>query len=333
MKRVLWGIEAIILFVLVLLLTNHFSNEIMIDHYNNKEYQENNITFLGVLEPYIAPYNLGNVYYQRCDYESAIAKYQEALQYNPPEGYDCKIRINEVLAMVATIDADSVDVKNYDETIDYLQSAQAILCEHGCASMEGSTGHNKDAQQLKEDIDKFIYELGIKVSFVKNDENGESLSGATLQILDENEQILYEWTSDGTKFTEIRFLIGKSYIYREVKAPEGYKQAEDIMFTIEEDGTVTYNIGANAQDASGNEVTMVDQKQESENSNNGEEQEPQNQDTSEDEKDEENETNDTEPQVEEQLQDIQNQSQEEREEEISNDEGSFNYEFSYGPSW
>lgn len=341
MKRVLWGIEAVLLLALVVLLTNQICNENMLKRYSHKDYQENSFAFLGFLQPYIAPYNLGNVYFQRGDYEGAIEKYQEALKFNPPNEYDCQIRINEVLAMVTPIDTTTITVDNYDETIEFLKSAQTILCENGCASMEGSAGHNEDAQQVKEDIDRLIYELGVKVSFIKNDEKGEPLSGASLQILDEGEQVLYEWTSNGEPFTQIRFQVGNTYIYHEEKSPEGYIEAQDISFTINEDGTVNYDRNgdgnvddadmAEVADVSENEVIMVDQKPQDQSGGGGSDSQNQQNQDPQDQSDEGEES--AAQDYEQQLQELQDEGQSQRVEEMSEDEYIFNYDYYDGATW
>ena len=110
MKRILMGMGAVFAIVLLLLMANEYGNEHMIDRYQKHHYEENQLAMLGILQPYIAPYNLGNVYYQRGEYEQAVESYQKALAYQPPEGADCMIRINLVLAKLVSFDPEKVDL-------------------------------------------------------------------------------------------------------------------------------------------------------------------------------------------------------------------------------
>ena len=63
-----------------------------------------------------------------------------------------------------------------------------------------------------------------------------ALSGALMQILDENrETVLDRWTTDGTTHT-VRLTEG-TYILHEETPPDGYNKAQDITFTVNKDGT------------------------------------------------------------------------------------------------
>lgn len=76
-----------------------------------------------------------------------------------------------------------------------------------------------------------------KVSIDKISElTGQPLVGAVLQILD-GDQIVEEWTSDGTAHELIaRLIAGKKYVLHEVSAPIGYIVAQDVEFTVRKDG-------------------------------------------------------------------------------------------------
>lgn len=80
-----------------------------------------------------------------------------------------------------------------------------------------------------------------KVSISKQDiTNGKELSGATLQIIDENGDVIEEWiSSDEPHFIEGKLIAGETYTLHEEVAPNGYVVATDIQFTVNEDGTVT----------------------------------------------------------------------------------------------
>lgn len=73
-----------------------------------------------------------------------------------------------------------------------------------------------------------------KLDISKTDITGENeLSGAKLTIIDENDNVVDSWVSDGTEHRIERIPVGK-YILREEIAPYGYKIATDIEFEVKE---------------------------------------------------------------------------------------------------
>ncbi|MGN8888819.1 SpaA isopeptide-forming pilin-related protein, partial [Blautia sp. HCP28S3_G10] len=83
--------------------------------------------------------------------------------------------------------------------------------------------------------------LTVKVSkrALKGDE-AFALAGAKLQLIDadDQEKPVKEWVS-GEAPEEIKGLIpGKTYILREISAPDGYTVAEDTQFVLNRDGTL-----------------------------------------------------------------------------------------------
>ena len=80
-----------------------------------------------------------------------------------------------------------------------------------------------------------------KVSISKTDITGEkNISGATLQIIDKNGNVIHEWIS-GTdvNYMEAQLVAGETYTLHETNAPAGYVLAQDQQFTVNADGTVT----------------------------------------------------------------------------------------------
>ena len=90
-----------------------------------------------------------------------------------------------------------------------------------------------DAITMKDDMTK------VKIS--KRDiTTNEELPGATLQIIDENGETVEEWVSTSEEhIIEGKLTAGKEYTLREITAPEGYEKATDVVFKVNEDGTVT----------------------------------------------------------------------------------------------
>ncbi len=255
MKRVFNAAWVLLFLVLMVFVVNYASNEAMIKSYNNGIYEKNNLALLGFTEPYISHYNQGNNYYQQGYYDLAIDEYEKALGYSMPEETECMVRINMALAITAPIDKKKITVHNLMDNIAVLREAEEVLTENGCANDKGK-GHSEKAQQLYNDIEEFIDELGVVVKFVKEDEEGRKLSGATIQILDENGKVMYEYETSDTPYLEKGFRIGHTYTMKETKAPEGYVEAPDVVFTVEQDGSVSYEGKDNKR--AYNEVVMID---------------------------------------------------------------------------
>ena len=80
-----------------------------------------------------------------------------------------------------------------------------------------------------------------KVQISKQDiTTGEELHGATLQIIDEDGNVVEEWVSTNEPhMIEGKLIAGKEYTLKEIIAPEGYEIANEIKFTVNADGTVT----------------------------------------------------------------------------------------------
>ena len=78
-----------------------------------------------------------------------------------------------------------------------------------------------------------------KLVFSKTDLGGTELPGAQIEILDQSGNVIESWISADHPHEIIGTLTpGKSYIMRETGAPDGFAYAEEIPFTVSEDGTV-----------------------------------------------------------------------------------------------
>ena len=80
-----------------------------------------------------------------------------------------------------------------------------------------------------------------KVSISKKDITGDNeIPGATLQIKDENGDVVEEWTStDKPHEINGKLTAGKEYTLHEENAPNGYAYSEDVKFTVDKTGKVT----------------------------------------------------------------------------------------------
>ncbi len=105
------------------------------------------------------------------------------------------------------------------------------------------TVENVDSKAVSDNGDPLITMVDdtTKVQISKQDiTTGEELPGATLQIIDEDGNVVEEWVStDEAHFIEGKLIAGKEYTLRETIAPDGYEIANEIKFTVNDDGTVT----------------------------------------------------------------------------------------------
>ena len=105
------------------------------------------------------------------------------------------------------------------------------------------TVENVDSKAVSDNGDPLITMVDdtTKVQISKQDiTTGEELPGATLQIIDEDGNVVEEWVStDEAHFIEGKLIAGKEYTLRETIAPDGYEIANEIKFTVNADGTVT----------------------------------------------------------------------------------------------
>ncbi len=202
-RRVLLSACALVITVGVLILLRSLINAEFLRSYDSGRYSpipENLLPYLPFGENYVAPYNLGNVEYQRGNYDKAIYYYALAYQNGPPEhpehDEECRIRVNLALSMCHTIDFDNLDYSDAEavaEAMVTLQQARAILTEAECASepVGSDDGHYRDADKLKHDIDKMLEQLQSQSDSNEGGRNGggqdENQDGGDGQNEDQNQ--------------------------------------------------------------------------------------------------------------------------------------------------
>ena len=103
----------------------------------------------------------------------------------------------------------------------------------------------------------------------KVDENGESLSGAVLQVVDSDGNVVEEWTTTGSAHTLTNVVLEQTYTLHEASIPDGYSYAQDQTFTVESQSTtitmtdkptdVNINkVSADGTSLSGAELALID---------------------------------------------------------------------------
>ncbi len=159
-KRLVVGIGILLLIVCTKLSFDFIYNAVVLYQYDRQNYSvtEEPILFFNCYQPYVAPYNEGNLLYQRGDYVEAVDAYREALLANPPKKKECSIRINMALAMLATLDESYDMPENVENSIILLESARDVLLEDDCATEDGD-GHSETAETLKQEIEDEIERL------------------------------------------------------------------------------------------------------------------------------------------------------------------------------
>ncbi len=106
--------------------------------------------------------------------------------------------------------------------------------EQGVVTYSGSTSETEDG-----DVLLLVENTLTHIEFdVLDNADGESLEGATVQVLNQDGEYVEEWTSD----TEPHIIEGlktdHQYTLRLDVAPEGYILADDVTFSIGSDGSV-----------------------------------------------------------------------------------------------
>ena len=95
-----------------------------------------------------------------------------------------------------------------------------------------------NGEDYTEEAIKFVND-STKVTITKVDDTTlKALSGAKLQVVDDQDKVVEEWISDGTPHViTAKLVLGKTYKLVEAEAPTGYEIAEPITFTVDADDT------------------------------------------------------------------------------------------------
>ncbi|MCD8027369.1 MAG: LPXTG cell wall anchor domain-containing protein [Erysipelotrichaceae bacterium] len=122
-----------------------------------------------------------------------------------------------------------------------------------------------DGYVLSTDI-TFIYSTEIEkvtmtvkqVLITKADVGGQEVEGATIQVIDEDGNIIDEWTSTKESHPISGLEEGKTYTLHEETAPNGYYVATDIEFTVSGDKVNEYHTIVDEKILTNIEVVKID---------------------------------------------------------------------------
>lgn len=92
---------------------------------------------------------------------------------------------------------------------------------------------DKEVTITNKDVYAKIEDHTMKVSVSKNDEEGNLLPDAVLQVIDESGIIVDEWTTTDSVHVITDLIAGKTYKLHEKAAPEGFMIADDVTFKTE----------------------------------------------------------------------------------------------------
>ena len=105
------------------------------------------------------------------------------------------------------------------------------ISPNGYATTESITfTYEKDGQAIT------MYDDTIKYQFIKQDDLGNALADAKLQLSEEyTRNVVAEWTTTTSPYTVSKLTVGKTYRLKELSAPSPrYKLADDIIFTVKD---------------------------------------------------------------------------------------------------
>lgn len=137
----------------------------------------------------------------------------------------------------AGLDSESTGIT--PPTIDNLSASDSSVLAGGFVNAIAITAI--PSPQTKQELSSpIVYsDNAPQYTVVNYDTAGQALAGARLQILDAKGKVVQEWTTDGDEYIVNGILIaGETYTLHEVSAPAGYVLAEDVSFTVSEDGSV-----------------------------------------------------------------------------------------------
>ena len=149
-------------------------------------------------------------------------------------------------AVLQLLDKDGKEVEQWttDGTAHVLTAKLTAGATYVLHEVSAPAGYCKAADQsfvVPADGSKKILtmtDLATRVTVEKLDADSKPLSGAKLQLLDKNGDLVDEWTSDGKAHTlTAKLTAGETYTLREAASPDGYYKAKDITFTVNADGT------------------------------------------------------------------------------------------------
>ena len=158
MRKILYGLGVLCSLTLMLYGLNFFSNEIVNEKMKDNVFDRNDFAWLGFMEPWKEPYNLGTNYLKQRKYDEAIEQFDKALTHKMSDDDECDVRVNKALALTLPIKEEDVTDRNLDDVITKLETAEQVLLEKNFAAENGD-GDYEVAQELYDDIVEYKLHL------------------------------------------------------------------------------------------------------------------------------------------------------------------------------
>ena len=93
------------------------------------------------------------------------------------------------------------------------------------------TGADSEGEKENQHIDM----IDKIVNLLKVDMDGKVVSGALLQVIDEDGEIIDEWTTSEKSHNIEGLVAGKNYTIHEAEAPNGYSKVADTLLVVDDD--------------------------------------------------------------------------------------------------
>ena len=93
------------------------------------------------------------------------------------------------------------------------------------------TGANSEGKKENQHIDM----IDKIVNIIKIDEDNKTISGAVIQVIDEENKVVDEWSTSGKAHNVNGLIAGHSYVIREKTAPNGYEKMKDVVLEVPDD--------------------------------------------------------------------------------------------------
>lgn len=153
-------------------------------------------------------------------------------------------------ATLRIVDKDGNEVANWvseegkTHTVEYLLPGEYTLIEetapNGYLVAESIKFEILEDGTLADGSSKIVMKDDhTKITISKQDiTSGKEIAGATLQVIDKDGNVIEEWVSEADKshYINAKLVAGETYTLREITSPKGYLVAEDIQFTVGDDG-------------------------------------------------------------------------------------------------
>ncbi len=149
-KKIIVAALIVVGFALLKFVASFALNESLVANIDNGDYSDGLVKALYALnleESYVVHYNDGIRYYKLANFKNSQAKFEEALNHNPPEDRICDVRINLSLSMLKQIKKDDLNAGSK------LQKAKEVLYENDCARESDDNGKSNEAEKLEHEIE------------------------------------------------------------------------------------------------------------------------------------------------------------------------------------